>query len=70
MGGYMEDPVIGFRQMITDKNILFWSCVIICSILFFNLNGLVLTKNVSCVFTAFWNATRTVSVWVWNFDLP
>jgi hypothetical protein len=64
MGGYMEDPVVGFHQMITDPNILFWSCVIICSILFFNLNGLVLTKHVSCMFRAFWDATRTVSVWM------
>lgn len=60
----MEDPVIGFRQMLTDKNILFWSCVIIFSILWFNLNGLVLTKHVSCIFRAFWDATRTVSVWM------
>ena len=64
MGGYMEDPITGFRQMLNDKNILFWSCVIIFSILFFNLNGLVLTKHVSCVFRAFWDATRTVSVWM------
>jgi len=38
--------------------------VIIFSILFFNLNGLILTKNVSCFFRAFWDATRTVTVWI------
>lgn len=64
MGSYMEDPVVGFHQMLNDPGILLWSCIIICSILFFNLNGLVLTKHVSCMFRAFWDATRTVSVWM------
>lgn len=60
----MEDPATGFKQMLTDPNIRLWSGIIICSILFFNLNGLILTKHVSCVFRAFWDATRTVSVWI------
>ena len=65
----MEDPVTGVIQILTDKNVFIWSIVIIFSILFFNLNGLTLTKHVSCVFRAFWDATRTASVWVRIRDL-
>ena len=63
MGGYAEDPVVGFNEMFTNYKIGLMSLLIICSILFFNLNGITLTKHVSCVFRAFWDATRTVSVW-------
>jgi len=62
--GYMDDPISGVREIFDRPMVLVWSCVIIFSILFFNLNGIILTKNVSCTFRAFWDATRTVTVWV------
>ena len=62
----MEDPIKGYMIMFTDYKIGIMSCVIICSILFFNLNGITLTKHVSCVFRAFWDATRTVTVWFFS----
>jgi len=63
LNGYMDDPIAGVNQIFEQPMVLLWSCVIIFSILFFNLNGIVLTKHVSCVFRAFWDATRTVTVW-------
>ena len=66
MGSYVEDPIQGYKIMFTDYKIGIMSCVIICSILFFNLNGITLTKHVSCVFRAFWDATRTVTVWFFS----
>lgn len=62
--GYMDDPIAGVNQIFADWHVLMWSFVIIFSILFFNLNGIILTKQVSCVFRAFWDATRTVTVWL------
>lgn len=62
--GYFEDPVAGIHQLLHTPMLLFWSCVTIVSIMFFNNYGLVLTKTVSSVFRAFWDASRTVLVWV------
>lgn len=62
--GYFEDPVTGLKQLLSTPGLLAWSCVTICSIMFFNNYGLVLTKYVSSVFRAFWDASRTVLVWV------
>ena len=64
MGGYFEDPITGVIEIFSKPWLLFWCCAAVCSILFFNLNSLTLTKHVSCVFSQFWNATRTISVWV------
>ena len=61
--GYMDDPISGVTEIFQRTPILIWSIVIIFSILFFNLNGIILTKNVSCTFRAFWDACRTVTVW-------
>jgi len=60
----MEDPVVGYHILFTDWKIGLMGAVITFSILFFNLNGITLTKHVSCMFRAFWDATRTVTVWV------
>lgn len=62
----MEDPIAAVTQLFDNKIILFWSGVTIISIMLFNVNGLILTQRVSSVFRAFWDATRTVLVWV-NF---
>jgi hypothetical protein len=62
----LEDPIAAVTQLFDNKIILFWSGVTIISIMLFNVNGLILTQRVSSVFRAFWDATRTVLVWV-NF---
>lgn len=64
----MEDPITGVKQVLGNPMLALVCALTVCSILFFNLNGLILTKHVSCVFRSFWDATRTVSVWV-NFSL-
>jgi len=69
MNGYMDDPISGFREIFENTPVLIWTCVIIFAILFFNLNGIVLTKHVSCTFRAFWDATRTVTVWLISASL-
>jgi len=67
--GYMDDPISGIREIFHSPPILLWSCVIVFSILFFNLNGIIITKHVSCSYRAFWDATRTVSVWALSVAL-
>lgn len=60
----LEDPIAGVTQIFQNKILLMWCLVTILSIMLFNVNGLILTQNVSSVFRAFWDATRTVIVWV------
>lgn len=60
MTSTMENPIAALRQMASNWILLFWCIVTLISIMLFNLNGLYLTKNVSSVFRAFWDATRTV----------
>lgn len=62
--GYFEDPATGLNQLLNTPGIMVWSLVTICSIMLFNNYGLVLTKSVSSVFRAFWDASRTILVWV------
>ena len=64
IGGYLEDPVMGVKQIFGSTGLTLWSILIIFSIMFFNLSSLNLTKRMSCIYTAFWSATRTVVVWV------
>ena len=63
MYGYMEDPITGFSQIFRNSEIFIVTIVIVMAIVFININGMVLTKYVSCVFSAFMNATRTITVW-------
>jgi len=60
----LEDPIAGVIELFHNKILLFWCFVTILSIMLFNVNGLILTQRVSAVFRAFWDATRTVLVWV------
>jgi len=64
MESYLEDPIAGVTQIFTDYMLFFWILVTVLSIMIFNVNGLILTQNVSSVFRAFWDATRTILVWV------
>jgi len=64
MESYLEDPIAGVTQIFSDFMLFFWIMVTVLSIMIFNVNGLILTQNVSSVFRAFWDATRTILVWV------
>jgi len=64
MNGGLEDPIAGVRQIFNQPILAMWCVVTIASIMLFNLNGLILTQNVSSVFRAFWDATRTILVWI------
>lgn len=59
----LEDPISALLEMSNNKSILMWSIIIIFAIIFFNLNGLILTKNVSCIFRVMMDALRTGIVW-------
>jgi len=63
MDSYLEDPIAGVAQIFNDFWLFFWIMVTVLSIMVFNVNGLILTQNVSSVFRAFWDATRTILVW-------
>merc|ERR1712232_1427663 len=63
MYGGLEDPISGVIQIFSNKILLMWCIITIISIMAFNVNGLILTQNVSSVFRAFWDATRTILVW-------
>jgi hypothetical protein len=69
IGGYLEDPVMGVKKIMESTGLLLWSVLIIFSIMLFNLSSLNLTKRMSCIYTAFWGATRTVVVWVVSITL-
>lgn len=69
IGGYMEDPVMGVKAILADTGLLLWSVLIIFSVMLFNLSSMNLTKRMSCIYTAFWSATRTVVVWVVSVTL-
>lgn len=62
--GYFEDPAIGVKEIFADSGLFFWCLVTVFSVMFFNMSSMNLTKRVSCVYSAFWSATRTAVVWV------
>lgn len=64
MGGYMEDPIMGLKEIFANKGLFLWCSVTVVSVMFFNMSSLNLTKRVSCIYGAFWSATRTACVWV------
>ncbi len=64
IGGYLEDPVIGLKEILSNKGLFFWSLVTVTSVMFFNMSSMNLTKRVSCIYSAFWSATRTACVWI------
>jgi hypothetical protein len=64
MTGSMENPIAAMREIANNGILLFWCFVTIISIMLFNLFGVTLTKNVSAVFRAFWDATRTILIWI------
>lgn len=64
IGGYMEDPIIGLKEIFNNGGLFFWCAVVTVSVMFFNLSSMNLTKRVSCIYSAFWSATRTAVVWV------
>lgn len=59
----VEDPIAATMQVFSNPLLMLWCTVTILSIMLFNLNGLILTKCVSSMFRAFWDATRTILVW-------
>lgn len=64
MGGQMEDPINGYRQLFADPWVIGFTVIILVMIVFINLNVMILTKTVSCVFSSFMNATRCITVWI------
>lgn len=60
----MEDPISGFQQLFGSTEIIVWTIIILAAIVFINLNVMILTQHVSCVFSSFMNATRCITVWV------
>ena len=69
VNGYFEDPISGLREIFASTELIIWSVAILIIILFINVNGLVLVKYVSCMFNAFWQATRCISVWIVSASL-
>ena len=67
--GSLEDPVAALNQIGSDWQLQIWTAVTILSIAAFNVAGLMLTQNVSSVFRAFWDATRTILVWIFSLSL-
>jgi hypothetical protein len=64
IGGQMEDPINGYRQLFADPWVIGFTMIILVMIVFINLNVMILTKTVSCVFSSFMNATRCITVWI------
>lgn len=64
MGGYLEDPIVGMQEILSSQGLFFWCSLCVLSVMFFNMSVMSLTKRVSCIYSAFWSATRTVVVWI------
>lgn len=64
IGGYLEDPIMGLKQVLNTPGLFFWCATTVFSVMFFNMSSMNLTKRVSCIYSAFWSATRTAVVWV------
>ena len=64
IGGYLEDPIIGIKEIFAQSGLFFWCSVTVISVMFFNMSSMNLTKRVSCIYSAFWSATRTACVWI------
>jgi hypothetical protein len=64
IGGYLEDPAVGVKEILSQTGLIVWSLIMIISVMFFNMSSMNLTKRVSCIYSAFWNATRTACVWI------
>lgn len=61
-----EDIIPAVNQIFSNGLQMFWCVCTIFSIMLFNVYGLTLTKNVSSVFRSFWDATRTITVWIFS----
>ena len=66
MTSTMEDPLSAITQIGENWVLLIWVIMTMLSIMLFNLNGVYQTKNVSSIYRAFWDATRTILIWVFS----
>jgi len=64
VGGWIEDPVIGVKEIFSNGGLIGWSLVLVIGVAIYNYCSLALTKHVSCIYTLFWNSTSTLSIWI------
>ena len=55
---------MAIKQIINNPGLLATCLLITFSVMFFNMSSMNLTKRVSCIYSAFWSATRTACVWI------
>jgi len=70
LNGFLDDPMAATLQVFNNWQILLWGCVSILSVMLFNVNGLILTQNVSATFRAIWDAMRTIIITACCYLLP
>jgi hypothetical protein len=66
MGGSIDSPVAAVIAIFSDLELALLVVALLLSIKFFNLAGLIVTRNINSVIRSYLDTTRTVLVWV-NF---
>jgi hypothetical protein len=64
MGGSIDSPVAAVIQIFSDWEIALLVVALLFSIKFFNIAGLIVTRNINSVIRSYLDTTRTVLVWV------
>lgn len=62
----IDDPSESMLVMFNDGRILAWATCSALSIMIYNLTGIHLTKNVSCVFRIIIDSIRTIVIWIFG----
>lgn len=63
MGGYFEDFVMAIKELEGQPGLIFWCCMTIVAIFFFNLFGMILIHRVNAVYKVFWDNTMSIFIW-------
>ena len=65
-----ENPIFAVQQIIDSPNLKFYLSLYICSIAFFNLAGLTISKNVSSTARTIVDTLRTIVIWTFFLTMP
>lgn len=69
MGSFMEDPVLAFKEILSDPHVLKWSIVMTLSAIVANFSIVSLTKEASCIYASFCAALNTIFIWIFSLLL-
>ena len=65
-----ENPIFAVQQIMSNSNLKIYLSLYICSIAFFNLAGLTISKNVSSTARTIVDTLRTIVIWTFFLTVP